>query len=103
MPGAFVDTDLVSMFVTSEFASTAVWTSADGSVNGRVIVDSMSQDVLEQVTVRDISVIYESVIWPTVAERDTISITNGVTNDYLVVRVERLADGRVHRAHLRVA
>ena len=89
------------MFVTAEFASDATWTATGGApVAGRLIVDSASAELLEQVTARDISAIYETVVWPTVGDRDRIAIG---AEQFLVMRVEKLADGKVARLHLRRA
>lgn len=105
MPGAFIDQDLAGMFVTAEFASTATWRPATGAaVPGRVIVDHQSSEVLDQVTARDLSVIYETAVWPAVTERDQVEILVGaMTMQFLVQRIEQLADGKVCRAHLRAA
>ena len=99
MPGAFVEQDLAGMFVTAEFASDATWTYPGGTaVPGRVIVDAQSADVLEQVTVRDLSILFETAQWPTVTDRDRIDIASV---GFQVARVDRLSDGKISRAHLR--
>lgn len=87
------------MFVTAEFASDATWSYPGGApVAGRVIVDAQSSEVLEQVTVRDISILFETAQWPAVADRDRIDIASV---GFQVARIERLSDGKISRAHLR--
>lgn len=98
MPGASF-TDVSWAFDTSEFGSAATWTAQGGSpVAGVVLFDAPGALVLDDVMATDYLITYATATWPTVADRDVVTI--GAVQ-YLVRQVMPLDDGRLARAALK--
>jgi hypothetical protein len=98
MPGGSF-TDVSWAFDPTEFGTDATWTAQGGSaVAGVVLFDAPGARVLDDVMATDYLITFSTATWPTVADRDTVTI--GAVQ-YLVRQVMPLDDGQLVRAALK--